>query len=319
MLQVIIDWLLYSVFKLNANSKIDAAINFFVYDSVKIILLLLVMISAIGFFRSFLEQHKIKAWITGTKGWGNFFASLFGAITPFCSCSSIPLFISFLDAGIPLGVTFSFLVTSPLINEYLVVLMFGFFGWKITLAYVVSGMVIGIVTGIILGKMKLERYLEKDMINLNPEGACEIKSKGINQRVIFGINEAICVIKKLWAWVLLGVGLGALINNYVPQSAVQMIVNKTGFFSVPLATLIGVPMYGSCAAIVPIAVVLFQKGFPLGTALAFMMAVAALSLPEAIMLRRAMKLKLIFIFFGITTLGIIFTGYLFNLLQKILG
>jgi len=319
MLQLIVDWLMYSIFKLDANSKIDATINFFIYDSLKIILLLFVMISAIGFFRSFLAQQKIKAWITGTRGWGNFFASLFGAVTPFCSCSSIPLFIGFLDSGIPLGVSLSFLVTSPLINEYLVVLMIGFFGWKITLAYVISGMIIGIVTGIILGKMKLERYLEKDIINLNPEGDCEIRSKGIKQRIIFGIHEALCVIKKLWIWVLAGVGLGALINNYVPQSAVQSIVNKTGFFSVPLATLIGVPIYGSCAAIVPIAVVLFQKGFPLGTTLAFMMAVAALSLPEAIMLRRAMKLKLIFIFFGITTLGIIFTGYLFNLLQKILA
>lgn len=319
MLQSIVDWLMYSIFNLDANSRINAAINFFIYDSIKIVLLLLVMISVIGFFRSFLSQQKVKAWITGTKGWGNFFASFFGAITPFCSCSSIPLFISFLDAGIPLGVTFSFLVTSPLINEYLVVLMIGFFGWKITLAYVISGMVIGIVTGIILGRMKLEKYLEIDIFTANLEDDCEIKPKTINQRIIFGINEAVCVIQKLWIWVIAGVGLGALIHNYVPQAAVQTIVNKTGFFSVPLATLIGVPMYGSCAAIVPIAVVLFQKGFPLGTALAFMMAVAALSLPEAIMLRRAMKPKLIFIFFGITTLGIIFTGYLFNLLQKVLA
>ncbi len=318
MLQLIVDWLTYSVLKLNANSRIGSAINFFVYDSVKITLLLFVMISAIGFLRSFLSQQKVKAWIMGTKGWGNFFASLFGAITPFCSCSSIPLFISFLDAGIPLGVTFSFLVTSPLINEYLVVLMLGFFGWKITLAYILSGMAIGIITGIILGKMKLEKYIEKDIVSGNTEEACEVKPKGIKQRILFGINEAECIVKKLWVWVLIGVGLGALIHNYVPQAAVQSIVSKAGFFSVPIATLIGVPMYGSCAAIVPIAVVLFQKGFPLGTALAFMMAVAALSLPEAVMLRRAMKLKLIVIFFGITTLGIIFTGYLFNLLQKIL-
>jgi len=277
------------------------------------------MISVIGFLRSFLSQEKVKTWIIGTKGWGNFFASLFGAITPFCSCSSIPLFISFLDAGIPLGVTFSFLVTSPLINEYLVVLMLGFFGWKITLAYIISGMAIGIITGIILGKMKLEKYIEKDIISGNTEETCEVKPKGIKQRILFGINEAECIVKKLWIWVLIGVGLGALIHNYVPQEAVQSIVSKTGFFSVPIATLIGVPMYGSCAAIVPIAVVLFQKGFPLGTALAFMMAVAALSLPEAVMLRRAMKLKLIVIFFGITTFGIIFIGYLFNLLQKILA
>jgi len=179
-------------------------------------------------------------------------------------------------------------------------------------------MVIGIMTGIILGKMKLDKYIEKDIVTESEEEVCEIKPKGIKQRMLFGINEAKCIIRKLWMWVLVGVGLGVMIHNYVPQQAVQSIVGKTGLFSVPIATLIGVPMYGSCAAIVPIAVVLFQKGFPLGTALAFMMAVAALSLPEAIILRRIMKLKLIAIFFGITTLGIISTGYLFNLLQKIL-
>ena len=318
MLQLVVDWLTYSVLKLNADSKIGSGINFFIYDSLKIMLLLFIMIGLIGFLRSFISQEKIKAWITGKKSWGNFFASLFGAVTPFCSCSSIPLFISFLEAGIPLGVTFSFLVTSPLINEYLVVLMIGFFGWKITLAYIISGMAIGMITGLILGKMKLEKYIEKDIVAENAEEACEVKAKGIKQRIIFGINEAKCIVKKLWIWVLIGVGLGAAIHNYVPNEAVHSIVGKAGFFSVPIAALIGVPMYGSCAAIVPIAVVLFQKGFPLGTALAFMMAVSALSLPEAIMLRRAMKLKLIFIFFSITTLGIIFTGYLFNLLQKIL-
>jgi len=318
MLQLIVDWLTYSVLRLDVHSNIGQALNFFIYDSVKIILLLFVMISAIGFLRSFISQEKVKSWVTGSKGWGNFFASLFGAVTPFCSCSSIPLFISFLDAGIPLGVTFSFLITSPLINEYLVVLMIGFFGWKITLAYIISGMAIGVIAGIILGRMRLEKYIEKDIVVGNIEEACEIKPKGLSMRIIFGINEAKCVVKKLWIWVLLGVGLGALIHNYVPQEAVQNIVTKTGFLSVPIATIIGVPMYGSCAAIVPIAVVLFQKGFPLGTALAFMMAVAALSLPEAIMLRRAMKLKLIVIFFSVTTLAIIFTGYLFNLLQKIL-
>lgn len=318
MLQLIIDWLTYSVLKLDPGSKLGSGINFFIYDSVKIMLLLFVMISVIGFLRSFISQDKVKFWIIGRKGWSNFFASLFGAVTPFCSCSSIPLFISFLDAGIPLGVTFSFLITSPLINEYLVVLMLGFFGWKITLAYVISGMVIGITGGIVLGRMKLEKYIEKDLVPENAGEACEIKISSIKQRIAFGLNEAKCIVQKLWIWVLVGVGLGALIHNYVPQEAVGAIVNKTGVFSVPIATLIGVPMYGSCAAIVPIAVVLFQKGFPLGTALAFMMAVAALSLPEAIMLRRAMKLKLIAIFFSITALAIIFTGYLFNLLQKIL-
>lgn len=318
MLQLIVDWLTFSILRFNSSSKLGQVINFFIYDSIKIMLLLFVMISAIGFLRSFISEQKIKGWITEKKSLANFFASFFGAVTPFCSCSSIPIFISFLEAGVPLGVTFSFLITSPLINEYLVVLMLGFFGWKITLAYIISGMAIGIISGIIIDRMNLEKYLEKDILATNAQDSCEVKCKGIKQRIVFGINEAKCIVKKLWIWVLIGVGLGAIIHNYVPQTMVQSIISKTGVFSVPLATLIGVPMYGSCAAIVPIAVVLFQKGFPLGTALAFMMAVAALSLPEAIMLRRAMKLKLIIIFFSITTLGIIFTGYLFNILQRIL-
>src|SRR3989338_6178685 len=163
LLQLIIDWLTYSVFKLDPGSNLGSGINFFIYDSVKIILLLFVLIAAIGFLRSFISQEKIKSWISGTRSWGNFFASLFGAVTPFCSCSSIPIFISFLKAGVPLGITFSFLITSPLINEYLVVLMFGFFGWKITLAYVISGMAIGVVSGIVLSRMKLEQYIEKDI------------------------------------------------------------------------------------------------------------------------------------------------------------
>jgi uncharacterized membrane protein YraQ (UPF0718 family) len=179
-------------------------------------------------------------------------------------------------------------------------------------------MAIGITAGSILGKMNLERYLEEDIAAENIEDACEVQFKGMKQRIIFGINEATCIVKKLWPWLLIGVALGALIHNYVPAQSVQSIVGKTGFLSVPIATLMGVPMYGSYAAIVPIAVVLFQKGFPLGTALAFMMAVAALSLPEAVMLRRAMKLRLVAVFFGITTLGIIFTGYMFNLLEKVL-
>jgi len=319
MLQLIIDWFVYGVLKLPAQSKLSGAINFFLYDSIKIILLLFVLITVIGFLRTFLPQQKIKAWLSKSKGSGNLFAALFGAVTPFCSCSSIPIFFSFIEAGIPLGIAFSFLITSPIINEYLVVLMFGFFGWKITLAYVTSGIIIGVGSGLILGKMHLERHIVQDMVTPDT-GIFENKVKypGIRARFGFGVNEALSIIKKLWIWVLVGVGIGALIHNYIPQEAVQRMIGKAGFFSVPIAVLIGVPLYGSCAAILPVAIVLFQKGFPLGTALAFMMAVSALSLPEAIMLRRVMKLKLIAIFFGVTALGITITGYLFNLLQKIL-
>ena len=320
MLQLIIDWFIYGVLRFPKSSQLAGVIDFFLYDSVKIMLLLFAMITVIGFLRTFLPQRKIKEWLSRSRGFGNMFAALFGAATPFCSCSSIPIFFSFLEAGIPLGIAFSFLITSPIINEYLVVLMLGFFGWKITLAYITSGVVIGVVSGLILGKMHLERYLVKDMVTPDPDVfSNRVKTWSFKNRIIFGVNEAKSIVNKLWVWILVGVGVGALIHNYIPQAAVQNIVGKTGFFSVPIATLLGVPLYGSCAAILPIAIVLFQKGFPLGTALAFMMGVSALSLPEAIMLRRAMKLELIAIFFGVTTLAIILTGYLFNLLQKILA
>lgn len=317
MLQLIVDWFIYELLCLPVSSKLAGVVNFFLYDSIKIILLLFTMISAIGFLRTFLPQDKIKEWLNKTGGFGNLFAALFGAITPFCSCSSIPIFFSFIKAGIPLGIAFSFLITSPIINEYLVVLMFGFFGWKITLAYVVSGVAIGVASGIILGKMRLEGLIIKDIIK--PDSGAFGKEKlyhGLKSRLLFGLNEAVSIIKKLWIWILVGVGIGALIHNFIPQEAVQGIVGKTGSFAVPIATLLGVPLYGSCAAILPVAIVLFQKGFPLGTALAFMMAVSALSLPEAIILRRVMKLKLIAIFFGITTLAIVFTGYIFNFLTR---
>ena len=320
MLQVTVDWILYSFIGLDPSSRLSQSINFFIYDSIKIVFLLFFMILAIGFLRTYISQNKIKEWLSGRKkGAGNLMASLFGAITPFCSCSSIPIFIGFLEAGIPLGAAFSFLITSPLINEYLVVLMLGFFGWKITLAYVAGGILIGTAAGSILGSMKLEKHLVKDLISSNSGLVKEVKYANIKKRLQFGLNESTSIIKKLWLWILAGVAIGAAIHNYVPSEAIWGLIDKGGIFSVPIATIIGVPMYGSCAAIVPIAVVLFQKGIPLGTALAFMMAVSALSLPEAIMLRRAMKLKLIALFFGITALAIIFTGYLLNILQPLLA
>ncbi|MBN2482826.1 MAG: permease [Candidatus Omnitrophica bacterium] len=319
MLSEFITWLLYSVLRFDPESTFAEPLHFFVYDTIKIILLLFVMISVIGFIRSYLSAQKIKEWIARRGMFGHVFASMFGAVTPFCSCSSIPIFFGFLEAGIPLGVTFSFLITSPLINEYLVVLMLGFFGWKITLLYTLSGILIGVMVGIILGKMNLDRFIRKDIsaqVN-NPQCACAA-TPTIKSRIIFGINEAISIVKKLWLWIIVGVGLGAVIHNYVPQDMVETLISKTEGFTVLIATVLGVPMYGSCAAIVPIAVVLFQKGIPLGTALSFMMATAALSLPEAVLLRRAMRMRLILIFFGITALGIVAIGYLFNYIQPLL-
>jgi uncharacterized protein len=312
MLQITINWIMYNVFGLDSGSRIIQSLNFFIYDSIKILLLLFFMIWVIGFLRTYLPQEKVKKWLSGKRfGLGNIAASLFGAVTPFCSCSSIPIFLSFIKGGVPLGVAFSFLITSPLVNEYLVVLMFGFFGWKITLAYVLSGILIGVIAGLILGKMKLEKYLVKDIVTNNSK-IKDIVYKKISERLLFGLDEAKSIVKKLWLWVLVGVGIGAVIHNYIPSELIQGVVSKGGLFAVPLAVLIGVPIYGSCAAILPIAVVLFNKGVPLGTALAFMMAVSALSLPEAVILRSVMKLKLIAIFFGVVTISIIIIGYLFN-------
>ena len=318
MLEEFVGWFLYSLFKLDPTAKWVESIHFFIGDSIKIILLLFFMILIIGFFRTYLPQQKIKKWIgKGKYGLSNLISSSFGAITPFCSCSSIPIFIGFLEAGVPLGVAFSFLITSPLVNEYLVILMLGFFGWKITLAYVISGMFVGIVSGLVLGKLNLGKYIIKDLV-ASKKKVQEVKYSNFKERIGFGYNEAISIVKKIWLWILVGVGVGAVIHNYVPATVIQSLISKGGIFAVPLAVILGVPMYGSCAAIVPIAVVLFEKGVPLGTALAFMMAIAALSFPEAVILRRAMKLKLILIFFGVVTLAIILTGYVYNVLQAVL-
>lgn len=312
------NWLTVDILKLSLDTKLGGAVDFFIYDSVKILILLFILIFIIGILRTFLPQNKIRQWMSSKGIFGNVFASLFGALTPFCSCSSIPIFLGFIEAGVPLGVTLSFLITSPIINEYLVVLMIGFFGWKITAIYVLSGVIIGTVAGAVLGKMKLERYLVEDMIDKREKGNDEQSFETFKSRVKFGWDESISITRKIWMWVLVGVGIGSLIHNYIPQELIENIISKTGIWGVPLAVILGVPMYGSCAAIVPIAVVLFQKGIPLGTALSFMMAMAALSLPEAIMLRRAMRLPLIVVFFLITTAAIIIIGYLFNYFQHLL-
>jgi uncharacterized membrane protein YraQ (UPF0718 family) len=317
MLTALIDRLIYDVFGMDPDARLTAALHFFLYDTVKIFLLLAVMIFVIGFIRTWLPEDRLKRWMGSGGILSNFIAALFGAITPFCSCSSIPIFISLLKAGVPLGVTFSFLITSPIINEYLVILMIGEFGLPVTIAYIGSGLLIGTLGGAVLGKLKLEKHLEADIIASAHEDSTAIKHT-LRTRLRYGWDESLSVIKQIWLWVIVGVGIGAFIHNYIPQETIHSLMEATGIFSVPIATALGVPMYGSCAAIVPIAVVLFQKGIPLGTALAFMMAMAALSLPEAIMLRRTMHLKLIGIYFGITAMAIVFTGYLLNLLAGFL-
>lgn len=316
MLLKLADLLIYEALGLDPQSRFAAALHFFVYDTIKIFLLLACMIFLIGVLRTWLPERNLRRWMARGGIGGNVVAAVFGALTPFCSCSSIPIFISLLKAGVPLGVTFSFLISSPIINEYLVILMAGEFGVPITIAYVASGLLIGTLAGAVLGTLRLERLLEQDIL-ASAHGDDNDTVFTLRTRLRFGWDEATKVIRQIWVWILLGVGLGAIIHNYVPQDTIHGLMDATGIFSVPIATLLGVPMYGSCAAIVPIAVVLFEKGIPLGTALAFMMAMAALSLPEAIMLRRVMRLGLIALYFAITTLAIIFTGYLLNALSAL--
>lgn len=308
-----IDTLVYSVLGLRPGTLTAEIVRFFLDDSVKIFALLLVMIATIGVLRTYLPRHRVRAWLGGRSGWAYAAAAIFGAVTPFCSCSSIPIFIGLLSAGVPLGVAFAFLVTSPLINEYLVVLMLGFFGPRVTVVYVLSGLALGIGCGCLLGRMRLERHLVSDVAGLEADDELGVAQR-VRDRIRFGVREARAIVAKVGLWVLAGIGLGAVIHNLVPAETIHSVVGRAGVWSVPIATILGVPMYGSCAAILPIAVVLFQKGMPLGTALAFMMAITALSLPEAVMLRRAMRMPLIAVFFGITTIGIVLIGYLFNTL-----
>lgn len=296
---------------LNPESRLAESITFFIYDSIKILILLYVMIGVIGVFRTYISDRKIKDTIAKSGPFGYLLASLFGVITPFCSCSSIPIFMSFIKAGVPLGQSFSFLVTSPLINEYLVALMLGFFGLKITLAYVLVGIILGTTAGVIMTLLKMEKHVVEEF-----QGAQKNQTtyKKLSERVSYGKNEAGKIVRQLYKWVLFGVGVGALIHGYVPEEAIHSVLEKTGVLSVPLAVLTGIPIYANCSAVVPIAVVLFQKGVPLGTALAFMMATAALSLPEAVILRRVMKLPLILTFFTMVGAGIILIGYAFNII-----
>lgn len=312
------DRLVYGVFGLSTASKSAQALHFFIYDSVKILLLLYVMILIIGVVRTYVPAGRVRMWMAGRHRIVTYLAAAcFGALTPFCSCSSIPIFISFIAAGVPLGAAFAFLVTSPLLNEYLAILMFGYFGAKITLAYILFGLALGIAAGAIADAMRWERHLAADLTAQDANNHTTSYAS-FSSRLRYGQSEAGDIVKKLWVWVLAGVGIGALIHGFVPEAWIHGALEATGVFSVPLATLLGVPVYANCVAVVPIAVVLFEKGLPLGTALAFMMATASLSLPEAVILRRAMDIRLIIIFFGLVALGIVAIGYAFNWLATVL-
>lgn len=309
-------WIALSVLGLEEGSHAAEAMIFFVADTIQIFVMLVVLIYAIAMFRSFFSVEKTRGYLENKPmGLGNLGASILGTVTPFCTCSSVPLFIGFVEAGIPLGVTFSFLITSPLVNEIAVALLWSTFGFKITAIYVISGIVIGVVAGLILGRMGLEKYVEEYVYQFEGKvGTMTEQETTFKERADFATRETSRIVKTVAPWVVLGVGVGAIIHGYVPKGFLEDYLVQAGVFGVPMAVIIGVPLYSNAAGLIPITQALVEKGVPMGVALAFMMATAALSFPEAVILRKVLKLRLVIIFFATTALGIIFTGYLFNMI-----
>jgi uncharacterized protein len=317
-LEIFSRWVTYQVFSVPENSLLGNALEFFILDTLKIFIMLFVLIFIVSLLRSFISKERIQKFLTYKKRYvGHVIASLFGVITPFCSCSAIPLFLSLLEVGVPIGIAFTFLIASPLINEVALILLLSLFGIKIALIYVTSGLLISIFAGIILGKFKADKWILKDILikdSLNNKKCSCQKNLSWKERLLNSKRYTLIIIKKIWLYVLLGVGVGAWIHGYVPDNFLAKFANAAKWYDVPFAVLIGVPLYSNAAGIIPLISSLIEKGLSMGTALAFMMAVTGLSLPEFLILKRIMKWKLIFIFAGIVAIGIILVGYLFNLI-----
>ena len=320
-LENIADWLVYDVLNLDQGQHLTEALHFFIYDTFKILILLFVVIFFMGIVNSYFPIDRVKNYLSRKKLYGleYLMASLFGVVTPFCSCSSVPLFIGFVKGGIPLGVTFAFLITSPLVNEVAIGLFIGLFGVKVTVIYVISGILLGSISGIILQKLKLESYLTpwvQDVL-ANAQRDQDIfqeEKQSFNQRLPIIWAEAIKIIKGIIPYVVVGIAIGALMHGYIPEGFFEQYMSKDNLFAVPIATILAIPMYSNASGILPVVQVLVAKGIALGTAISFMMGVVALSLPESMLLKKVMTLKLIGIFFGVVGLCIIFSGYLFNLI-----
>ncbi len=320
-LQKIADWLVFQIFELEKGTHLGEAFNFFVYDTIKILLLLVFIIFLMGIINSYFPVERVRNYLSSRKMYGFEYlsASMFGVVTPFCSCSSVPLFIGFVKGGIPLGVTFSFLVTSPLVNEVAIGLFLGLFGVKVTVIYVISGILLGTISGIILQKLKLEKHLtpwvQKILENAKRDQDIFAQDgQNFKERLPVIWSEVLKILKGVIPYVIVGIGIGALMHGYIPDGFFEEYLSKDNLLAVPLATILAVPMYSSASGILPVVQVLVSKGVSLGTAIAFMMGVVGLSLPEAMLLKKVMSLKLIAIFFGVVTLCIIISGYIFNII-----
>ncbi len=310
------DWLLYDTIKLDAETRFAESAHFFFYDVTKIALLLTGVIFVVTVVRSFMSVERTRALLGGRReGVGNVFASGLGVVTPFCSCSAVPAFIGFVAAGVPLGVTLSFLIASPLVNEVAIVLLLGLFGWKITALYVAGGMTIAIVAGYVLGRLKLERWVEPFVFETRLRGKVIDPAAGLtwDDRITMGREEVVSILRKIWPYLLVGIALGAAIHGWVPESWIAENA-ASGGWGVLVAVGLGVPLYSNAAGVLPLVEALHDKGLPMGTVLAFMMSVVALSTPEMILLRRVLKKQLIATYVGVVSVGILAIGYLFNMI-----
>jgi len=308
-------WLTTRVFGLDPASRLGSALAFFLYDAPKVLLLLAGVTFLVGFLQTFLSPARVRTALARRAGaWGKLLASLFGIVTPFCSCSAVPLFIGFVRVGVPLGVTFSYLVAAPMINEVALVLLFALFGWKIALLYAGTGVAVAFLSGCIMEGLRMERHLEPWVLEGPAQAAAPEQRPAFPDRLAAGLASAREIVAKTWPYVLLGIGVGGFIHGYVPEGVLATLMGKGSWWTVPFAVLIGVPLYASTAVILPIVQSLLAKGAALGTVLAFMMAVTALSLPETIILRRVLKTRLIAAFLAVVTLEILAVGYLFNLI-----
>ncbi len=310
------DWLIDSVFGMPKGAHLTEAVRFFVFEFPKVMMLLTLIIFLVGIIRTYFTPERTRKALEGKKTFtGNVMASALGIVTPFCSCSAIPLFLGFVESGVPLGVTFSFLISSPMINEVAVVLLYGMFGWKVAAIYVGTGLVIAIVAGWVIGLLKLEKWVEPWVYETHLGNSGEEEEKiTFGNRISLGYDAIKDIVGKVWIYVALGIAVGAGAHGYVPEEFMASLMGKSAWYSVPLSILIGIPLYSNAAGIVPIVSVLIEKGASLGTALAFMMAVIGLSLPEMIILRKVLKLPMIITFIGIVGGGIMIVGYLFNMI-----
>lgn len=319
MIQQFADWLVYSLIGLDGTTALGGAVNFFVYDSIKILILLFLISSIMGIVNAYFPIERLREYLVSHRLYGlqYLLASIFGAITPFCSCSSIPLFIGFVKGGIPLGVTLAFLITSPLVNEVAVAMFLGSFGLQATMVYVVSGILLGCIGGFVLGRMRLEPYLSDWVKHVQAQSEeqteqWERDNATFTQRLPTIISDAWQIVRSVLVYVLIGIGIGAFMHGFIPEGFFEQYMSRENWFAVPLSVILAVPMYANAAGIVPVVEVFVAKGIPLGTAIAFMMGVVGLSLPEATLLKKVMTWRLISIFFATITLFIILSGYMFN-------